>query len=100
MKEYLQSGNNRNLITILITLVVLVVVAVIYWDRQNNRTFQASVMEELEQPKSQQQFNSGFNATPIAFTKQVSYKNIVARVAPSVVSVDVGASFINQGTVV
>ncbi len=99
MKEYLQGGNNRNLITILITLVVLVVVAVIYWDRQNNRAFQASLMEEWEQPLSQQRVNSAFNATPIAFTKQVSYKAIVARIAPSVVSVDVGASFINQSPV-
>jgi len=103
LEENPQGGNNRNLITILITLVVLVIVAVIYWDRQNQRNFQQAqaamqtgLLEEWG-PGSQQQFKSALGTQPVAFSKQVSYKNIVARVAPSVVSVNVGSSFINQG---
>ena len=98
-----QDGNNRNLITILIALVVLVVVAVVYWDRQSRRNFrqaqavmQTNLLEEWG-PQSQQQVNSALGVKLAAFSKQVSYKNIVAKVAPSVVSVDVGSSFINQG---
>ncbi|MHC4763126.1 MAG: hypothetical protein ACYS71_07145, partial [Planctomycetota bacterium] len=97
------NSNNRNLITVLITLIILVVVVVIYWDRQNKRNFrqaqaemQTGLLEEWG-PQSQQQINSVFSAKPVAFSKQVSYKNIVAKVAPSVVSVNVGSSFINQG---
>jgi serine protease Do len=103
MEEISQGANNRNLITVLITLIVLVVVAVIYWDRQNERNFQQTQAEIetnfLEEwgPQSQQQINSSINVKPAAFSKQVSYKSIVARVAPSVVSVNVGSSFINQG---
>ena len=103
MEEGSQGGNNKNLITVLITLIVLVVVAVIYWDRQNNRNFQrarsgiqADLLEEWG-PQSQQQVNSALSAKPVAFSKQVSYKNIVAKVAPSVVSVNISTSFINQG---
>jgi len=103
MEEDTQDGNNRNLITILITLIVLVIVAVIYWDRQNQRNFQqsrtATQIHLLEEwgPQSQQQVNSALGAKPVAFSRQVSYKDIVAMVAPSVVSVNVGGSFINQG---
>ncbi|MHC4075611.1 MAG: S1C family serine protease, partial [Planctomycetota bacterium] len=103
MEEISQGANNRNLITVLITLIVLVVVAVMYWDRQNERNFQQAQTEIqtglLEEwgPQSQQQVNSALGVKPVAFSKQVSYKNIVARVAPSVVSVNVGSSFINQG---
>jgi len=102
-EENTRGGNNRNLITILITLVVLVVVAVVYWDRQNRRNFQqaqAAIQTNLLEewgPQSQQQVNSAFGVKPAAFSRQVSYKNIVAKVAPSVVSVNVGSSFINQG---
>ncbi len=105
MEENGQGGNNRNLITVLITLIVLVVVAVIYWDRQNQRNFlqdQAEIRADLPEKwgsLSQQQIDSAFGAKPVAFSKQVSYKNIVAKVAPSVVSVNVGSSFINQGPV-
>jgi S1-C subfamily serine protease len=102
-EENAQGGNNRNLITVLITLIILVVVAVIYWDRQNQRNFQqaraATQKDILEEwgPQALQQINSELSAKPVAFSKQVSYKNIVSRVAPSVVSVNVGSSFINQG---
>jgi S1-C subfamily serine protease len=102
MKESVNSDGNKNLITILIALIVLVVVAVIYWDRQNQRIFQQSQAgiqsDRLEEwgPQAQQQINSALAALPVAFSRQISYKNIVARVAPSVVSVNVGTSFINQ----
>jgi S1-C subfamily serine protease len=103
MEESSQGGNNRNLITVLITLIVLVIVAVIYWDRQKQRDFQqvqaeiqGGILEEWG-PQAQQEINSILSAKPIAFSKQVSYKNIIAKVAPSVVSVNVGTSFINQG---
>ncbi|MHC4396157.1 MAG: trypsin-like peptidase domain-containing protein [Planctomycetota bacterium] len=102
MEENVNNGGNRNLITILIALIVLVVVAVIYWDRQSRRIFRQSQLgiqsELLEEwgPQTQQQINSALGATPVAFSKQISYKNIVARVVPSVVSVNVGTSFINQ----
>ena len=105
-EENTQGDSNRNLITILITLVVLVVVAVIYWDRQNNRNFQqaqAAMQTGLLEkwgPQSQQQVNSALGLKPAAFSKQVSYRDIVAKVAPSVVSVKVGSSFINQGPIV
>lgn len=105
IKEVMQDGNNSNLITILITLIVLVIVAVIYWDRQNQRKFQQSweakqvdILEEFG-PQSQQQVKTALSAKPVVFSKQVSYKSIVAMVAPSVVSVNVGSSFINQGPV-
>jgi S1-C subfamily serine protease len=103
IEENSQGGNNRNLITILITLIVLVVVAVIYWDRQNQRNLQqaqaamqTNLLEEWG-PQSQQQINSVLGVKAVAFSKQVSYKNTVAKIAPSVVSVNVGSSFINQG---
>jgi predicted Holliday junction resolvase-like endonuclease len=92
------NGNNRNLITVLITLIILVVVVVIYWDRQNKRDFQqaqAAMQTDLAEewgPLSQQQIQSALRVTPAAFSKQVSYKNIVARVAPSVVSVKIRAT--------
>jgi S1-C subfamily serine protease len=105
IKENPLDDNNSNLITILITLIVLVIVAVIYWDRQNQRNFQQSLearqVDLLDEfgLQSQQQVNSALSAKPAAFSKQVSYKNIVAMVAPSVVSVNVGSSFINQGSI-
>lgn len=97
MEESLQGGNNRNLITVLITLIVLVIVAVIYWDRQKQRDFrqvQAEIQGGILEEWGPQAI---LGAQPVAFSKQVSYKNIVAKVAPSVVSVNVGFSFINQG---
>jgi len=103
MEENVNSGDNRNLITVLIALIILIVVAVIYWDRQNQRNFQQEAAEIqtglLEEwgPQAQQQINSALGVRPVAFSKQVSYKNIVAKVAPSVVSVKVGSAFINQG---
>ncbi len=97
MEESSQGGNNRNLITVLITLIVLVIVAVIYWDRQKQRDFrqvQAEIQGGILEEWGPQAI---LGAQPVAFSKQVSYKNIVAKVAPSVVSVNVGFSFINQG---
>ncbi|MHC4104985.1 MAG: hypothetical protein ACYSR9_08600, partial [Planctomycetota bacterium] len=118
IKEGTLDGSSSNLITILITLIVLVVVAVIYWDRQNQRNFQQSwearqvdILDEFGQrsqqqispalraPQLPQQVNPAVSAKPVAFSRPVSYKNIVAMVAPSVVSVNVGSSFINQGPV-
>ncbi|MHC4638719.1 MAG: hypothetical protein ACYTBV_14655, partial [Planctomycetota bacterium] len=97
MEESAQGGNNRNLITVLITLVVLVIVAVIYWDRQKEREFgqvQAEIQSGVLEEWGPQAI---LGAQPVAFSKQVSYKNTIAKVAPSVVSVKVGSSFINQG---
>jgi len=94
---------NRNLITALIALIVLVVVAVFYWDRQKQRVLQqaqAEIQGELLEewgPQAQQQVQAALQAQPAAFSKQISYKNIVARIAPSVVSVNVGSGFLNQG---
>jgi len=100
VEENSQGVNNRNLITVLITLIVLVIVAVIYWDRQKQRDFrqvQAEIQGGILEEWGPQAI---LGAQPVAFSKQVSYKNIVAKVAPSVVSVNVGSSFINQGPVV
>jgi serine protease Do len=97
MEESSQGSNNRNLITVLITLIVLVIVAVIYWDRQKQRDFQ-QVQAEIQGGVLEEWGPQAIlGAQPVAFSKQVSYKNIVAKVAPSVVSVNVGSSFINQG---
>lgn len=103
MEEDMKGDNNRNLITILIVLVILVIVAVIYWDHQSQLAFQqiqAEMQGELLEawgPQAQQQIQAALQGQPVAFSRQVSYKNIVARIAPSVVSVNVGSSFINQG---
>lgn len=96
-------NDNVNLIAVLIALVVLVVVAAIYWDRQTNRNFQqarAEIQTTLVDewgPQMQQQIDLALAAQPVAFSKQISYKNIVAMVAPSVVSVNVGTSLVSQG---
>jgi len=97
--------HNRNLLAALIALIILVVVAVFYWDRQKQRDLrlqrtqaeiQGELLEELG-PQAQQQVQAAFGAQTVAFSKQISYKNIVARIAPSVVSVNVSSAFINQG---
>ena len=93
---------NKNLLTALIALVVLIVVAVFYWDRQKLRDIQRAQVEIrgelLEEwgPQGQQQVQASLQGQPVAFSKAVSYKNIVARIAPSVVSVNVESSFISQ----
>jgi len=103
MEENINSDSKRNLITVLIALIILVVIAVIYWDRQNQRNFQQAQAEiqtdiiEEWGPQAQQQVQAAIGAQPAAFSKQISYKNIVSKVAPSVVSVNVGSSFFNQG---
>ncbi|MHC4497090.1 MAG: hypothetical protein ACYSYM_14845, partial [Planctomycetota bacterium] len=102
-------NDNVNLIAVLIALVVLVVVAAIYWDRQTNRNFQQAraeiqtVLMDEWGPQTQQQINSALatqpqpQPQPVAFSQPVSYKNIVAMVAPSVVSVNVGTSLVSRG---
>ena len=97
--------NNRNLLAALIALIVLVVVVVFYWDRQKQhnlhlRRTQAEIQGELLEewgPQAQQQVQAAFGAQTVAFSKQISYKNIIARIVPSVVSVNVSSAFINQG---
>ncbi len=94
--------NNRNLLAALIALIVLVVVVVFYWDRQKQlglRRTQAEIQGELLEewgPQAQPQVQAAFGAQTVAFSKQISYKNIIARIAPSVVSVNVESSFISQ----
>ena len=94
--------DNKNLITALIALIVLVIIAVFYWDRQKQQNIQRTQAEIqgglLEQwgPQAQPQIQAALQGQPMAFSKQISYKNIIARTAPSVVSVNVGSSFINQ----
>lgn len=94
--------NNTNLITVLIVFIILVVVVVLYWDRQQKRVFQqsqsmiqADLLEEWG-PGSQLQIQRSLQARPAAFSKQVSYKNIIARIASSVVSVNVDTSIFNN----
>ena len=97
--------NNRNLLAALIALIVLVVVVVFYWDRQKQRNLhlrrtQAEIQGELLEewgPQAQPQVQAAFGAQTVAFSKQISYKNIIARIAPSVVSINVSSAFINQG---
>ena len=103
MKKNSNGDVNRNLIIILITLIVLVVVAVFYFERRQQRSFQqaqAEIQNELLEDRglqAQQQFQGSLQGRPVAFTRQVSYKNIVAKIAPSVVSVNVGTSFLTGG---
>lgn len=94
--------DNKNLITILIVFIILAVVVVFYWNRQQRRIFQqsqagiqAGLLEEWG-PGAQQQIQRALAAQPAAFSSQVSYKNIIARVAPSVVSVNVDTGIFNN----
>lgn len=100
--------DNKNLITILIMIIILVVVVVFYWDRQEKRTFaqsQAGIQADLLEdwgPGSQQQIQAALQSQAmlqpqtVANLSQVSYKNIIARVAPSVVTVNVDTSIFNN----
>ena len=100
--------DNKNLITILIMIIILVVVAVFYWDRQQKRTFaqsQAGIQADLLEdwgPGSQQQIQAALQSQAmlqpqtVANFNQISYKNIIARVAPSVVTVNVDTSIFNN----
>jgi S1-C subfamily serine protease len=100
--------DNKNLITILIMIIILVVVAVFYWDRQQKRTFaqsQAGIQADLLEdwgPGSQQQLQAALQSggmlqpQTVANFSQVSYKNIIARIAPSVVTVNVDTSIFNN----
>ncbi len=94
--------DNKNLITVLIVFIILVVVVVLYWNRQQRRIFQQSqagmqtgLLEEWG-PGAQQQIQTALAVQPAAFSSHVSYKNIIARVAPSVVSINVDTSIFNN----
>ena len=95
--------DNKNLITVLVALIILIVVAVFYWDRQKQlylRQAQAEMQTDLLEewgPQAQQQVQAAFGAQTVAFSRQVSYKNIIVRVAPSTVSINVNSGFFNQG---
>jgi len=97
--------NNRNLTSGLIVLTILVIVAGLYWDRQQERILdQAKAHAQLDLldewgPGAQPQVASALQVRPAAFS-QISYKQIIQRVAPSVVSINVvskGGLF-NQAT--
>ena len=69
--------DNKKLINVLIAFIILVVVAVFYWDRQQRRVFQqsqagiqADLLEEWA-PGSQQQIQGALAAQPAAFHSQV-----------------------------
>ena len=97
--------DNRNLISGLIVLTILVIVAGLYLDRQQQRILdQAKAhaqMDLLDEwgPGAQQQVQNALQATPAAFS-QISYRQIIQRVAPSVVSVNVvsNVGLFNQAT--
>jgi len=94
---------NRNLLAGAIASVILVVVACLYLDRQGRlelaRARSEATADLLDEwgPRGANQARAAVGARAVAFTP-VSYKNIIARVAPSVVSVNVEAGgFIDQG---
>lgn len=104
MEKKTNGDVNRNLVTILITLIVLVVVVVFYLDHQQHRSFeQAQVeirgdaLEEWGPPRTRQQIQGVLQSQPVALPKQVSYKNIIPKISPSVVSINVGTSFFSPG---
>ena len=105
MAETAKGIKNKNLIAGLIALVILALVAAVYLDRrgrQNLERYRTHMRGDLLEewgpgPNRSQQVNSALQATPVAATRQVSYKNAIARIAPSVVSVNVTVStFMNQ----
>jgi len=109
MQKKKKGTGNNHLVAVLIALLALIVVVVFYWDRQQQRRVElsrsrirANLLEDWG-PGSQQQVdlalqNQIVSAQPqtVGLGKQVSYKNIIARVAPSVVSVNIETSFLNQ----
>lgn len=91
-----EASNNRHVITAAIASTVLVVVMAFYWDRQQERNYQQThmamkqkVMEELsvEGRRAQSKW-PGFKPQMVVFKHNVSYKNIVRRIVPSIVSVN------------
>ncbi len=99
---------DRNLLTAMIALVVLAIVAFSYWDRQKLRDFEQAKAEIRGDllgewgPYSRQQVDMALGTQVaaqqrnVAFSKQVSFKAVVSRVAPAVVSVNIRSSFVND----
>jgi S1-C subfamily serine protease len=100
--------DKKDLITILIMIIILVVVSVFYWDRQQKRIFaqsQAGIQADLLEdwgPGTQQQLQTALQSggmpqpQTVANFSQVSYKNIIARVTPSVVTINVDTGIFNN----
>lgn len=97
--------DNRNLVSGFIVLTILVIVAALYWDRQQERILdqakahaQTDLLDEWG-PGAQQQVQTALQARPAAFS-QISYRQIIQRVAPSVVSINVVSKvgLFNQAT--
>ena len=101
MEQSVKGRSSRNLIAAMIAVVILAVVAGLYLDRQGERTlirYRTEVSGNILEHWGTDQVRSVLGAQPAAFA-QVSYKNIISRVAPSVVSVNVEASgFIDSPT--
>ncbi len=111
MQEKKKGPGDNQLVVVLIALLALIVVMVFYWDRHQQRRVElsqsrirANLLEEWGLG-AQQQVRSALQAQDqtvagqpqtVGFGKRVSYKNIIARVAPSVVSVNVETGFLNQ----
>jgi len=104
MQEKKKGGGNNHLVIVLIALLALIVVVVFYLDRQQQRRveisrtkMQAELLGDFG-PGSQQQVQAALQGQgqTVGLGKQVSYKNIIALVAPSVVSVNVDTGFLGQ----
>lgn len=96
MKAFTQNENSRHLITAVIAVMILVVVVLVYMDRQRQRelqlrefSIQADVMREWDGDKARQMQGQSFRPRAVAFSPVASHKSIIARIAPSVVSVNV-----------
>lgn len=104
--------DRRDILTVLIVFVILAVVAIFYWDRQQKRLYtqsqdriKANLLEDWG-PGAQQQIQAALRPQALVQPQMIaqgqgqgrtiSYKNIVARVAPSVVSVNVAAGVFNN----
>ncbi|MFC1462021.1 trypsin-like peptidase domain-containing protein [Verrucomicrobiota bacterium] len=98
----MDTATQRHVITATIAITIFVVVMAVYWDRQNQRYYelaqqslQAKAAEDAPPPQRtqpRQRTNvKGFQPRLVAFSK-VSYKDIVAAIAPSVVSVNTGTA--------
>ena len=110
MQEKTKSPGNNRLVAVLVALLALIVVAVFYWDRQQQRRIdlsqarmRANLLEDWG-PGAGQQIQSPLQNQAVAaqpqtvgFGRSVSYKNIIARVAPSVVSVNVSTGLFTPG---
>ena len=95
----MDAATQRHVITATLAITIFVVVMAIYWDRQNQRNYelaqqslQARAAEDAPRPGMAGPVRArGLEPRLVAFSK-VSYKNIVAAIAPSVVSVNTGAA--------